>query len=183
MKLKIKITGPKVHEVGYRYFLMSMAMSRRIRRFEANNIEGEEEQEVEVVVDGDEEKVAAFKELTRTKWPDRAEVSSVCFEDYDGDVMRIGEYAQFCATVQMNKALPILLDIRDDTRSMKNDLKSVKDDTGSLIKGQDTLIKGQKDIVDEIRDLREDLARRDSGERLIRIEKDVSTIKSKLSIR
>ncbi|HNU38952.1 MAG TPA: hypothetical protein PKI26_01535, partial [Methanothrix sp.] len=26
MKLKIQISGPKVHDVGYRYFLMSLAM-------------------------------------------------------------------------------------------------------------------------------------------------------------
>lgn len=39
MKLKIKISGPKVHDVGYRYFLMSMAMANRIRMFEAHNTE------------------------------------------------------------------------------------------------------------------------------------------------
>ncbi len=42
MKIKIRITGRKVHDVGYRYFLMSMAMSNRIRMFEAHNIEGTE---------------------------------------------------------------------------------------------------------------------------------------------
>jgi hypothetical protein len=44
MKLKITITGPKVHDVGYRYLLMRMAMAKRIRMFEAHNtesIEGE----------------------------------------------------------------------------------------------------------------------------------------------
>ncbi len=176
MKLRIKITGPRVHEVGYRYFLMSKAMSRRIRKFEAHNIESEGEQEVEVLVEGDEEKVDAFKDMTRTKWPRRAEVSRVSFEDYDGDVMRIGEYAQFCTTVQLDKAIPVLLDMRDD-------LKAVKEDTGSLKKGQDVLITGQADIADEIRALRDDLASRDCGERLVRMEKDIRTIKSKLSIR
>lgn len=197
MKLKIAIIGPKVHNVGYRYFLMNNAMSRRIRMFEAHNIEGETEQEVEVLIDSDEGKVATFKELARTKWPKRAEVSSVSFEDFDGDVMRIGEYAQFCTTIQMDKAIPVLLDIRDDTKamkedigSMKGDMRSVKEDIGSM-KGDlkcvrdntASLIKGQNDTIGEFRDLREDLARRDSGERLARMEKDVRTIKSKLSIR
>ena len=31
MKIKIKITGPKVHDVGYRYFLMSNAMDLGLR--------------------------------------------------------------------------------------------------------------------------------------------------------
>jgi hypothetical protein len=83
--------------------------------------------------------------------------------------MRIGEYAHFCTTVQLDKAIPVLLDIRDD-------LKAVRNDTSSLIKGQN-------DTMEEIRDLREDLTRRDSGERLVRMEKDIRTIKSKLSIR
>lgn len=183
MKLRIAITGPKVHNVDYRYFLMSKAMSRRIRMFEAHNIEGEKEQEVEVLIDSDEGKVAAFKELARTKWPERAEVSSVSFEDFDGDVMRIGEYAQFCTTIQMDKAIPVLLDIRDDTKAMKEDIGSMKGDLKCVRDNTASLIKGQNDTIGEFRDLREDLARRDSGERLARMEKDVRTIKSKLSIR
>jgi hypothetical protein len=35
MKLKIKITGPKVHEVGYRYFLMSNAIDMGLKGFHA----------------------------------------------------------------------------------------------------------------------------------------------------
>lgn len=54
MKLRIRIIGPKVHDVGYRYFLMSMAMANGIRRFEAHNIERCTEKEVLVLVDGGE---------------------------------------------------------------------------------------------------------------------------------
>ncbi len=60
MKLKIKITGPKVHDVGYRYFLMNMAMSNRIRMFEAHNTESDSNQEVLVFVDGEDKAVEAF---------------------------------------------------------------------------------------------------------------------------
>jgi hypothetical protein len=51
MKIKIKITGRKVHDIGYRYFLMSMAMSNRIRMFEAHNLDGSEGEEVLIFVD------------------------------------------------------------------------------------------------------------------------------------
>jgi hypothetical protein len=51
MKLKAKIAGPKVHDVGYRYFLMSMAMSNRIRMFEAHNIESNDGDEVLVLAE------------------------------------------------------------------------------------------------------------------------------------
>ena len=69
MKLKAKIVGPKVQDVGYRYFLMSMAMSNRIRMFEAHNIESNE---VWAFVDGDDEAVKAFRAQAETKRPAKA---------------------------------------------------------------------------------------------------------------
>ena len=104
MKLKVKITGPKVHDVGYRYFLMSMAMANRIRRFEAHNIKSSEGSEVIAFADGDNKAINAFRSLIETNRPDRSEVSNIVFEDFDGEVMKIGEFAQFCSTVQLNKA-------------------------------------------------------------------------------
>jgi acylphosphatase len=174
MKQKMRILGPRVHDVGYRYFLMSNAMSRGIRMFEAHNIEGGEEDEVMVLVDGGEKEIAALRKLVETRRPERAEVSKVAFEDYDSDVIRIGEYAQFCTTVQMNKAIPVLLDIRDDMKSMKDDMKS-------LAEGQDILIKGQNEIVIEIRSMRENLIER-SDDRLARMEKDTQAIKTTIGI-
>ena len=126
MKIKIKITGRKVHDVGYRYFLMSMAMSNRIRMFEAHNIEGSEGNEVQVYVDGDEEAIKAFRALVETKRPVYSEVSNIVFDDFDGEVMKIGEYAQFCATVQLNKAIPVLLEIRDNTKVTPQILEEIK---------------------------------------------------------
>lgn len=126
MKLKIKIAGPKVHDVGYRYFLMSMAMSNRIRMFEAHSIEGNEGNEVLVFAEGDEEAIKAFRVLAETKRPARSEVSSIAFEDYDGDVMKIGEFAQFCSIVQLNKAIPVLLEIRDNTAVTPRILEEIK---------------------------------------------------------
>lgn len=126
MKLKVKITGPKVHDVGYRYFLMSMAMANRIRMFEAHNIESGEGEEVLVFADGDEEAIKAFRALAETKRPARSEVSNIVFDDFEGEVMKIGEYAQFCATVQLNKAIPVLLEIRDNTAVTPQILEEIK---------------------------------------------------------
>ena len=105
MKLKIKIAGPKVHDVGYRYFLMSMAMSNRIRMFEAHNTESDEGQEVLIFADGEDKAIEAFRALVKTKLPARSEVSNIAFEDFDGEIMRIGEYAQFYSTVLLNKLI------------------------------------------------------------------------------
>lgn len=96
MKIKITITGHKVHDVGYRYFLMSMAMSSRIRMFEAHNLDGSEGKEVLVFADGNEEAIKAFCALVETERPVHSEVSDIVFDDFHGEVMKIGEYAQFC---------------------------------------------------------------------------------------
>jgi acylphosphatase len=160
MKLKIKITGPKVHDVGYRYFLMSMAMTNRIRMFEAHNIESNEGDEVLVFLDGNEETVKAFRTLAETKRPARSEVSSIAFDDYDGDVMKIGEFAQFCSIVQLNKAIPVLLDMRDDMKAMRKTTDAT---------------------LDEIKGMREDI-QPGYGMTLRQVQSDIRAIKERLGM-
>ena len=160
MKLKIKITGPKVHDVGYRYFLMSMAMTNRIRMFEAHNIESNEGDEVLVFLDGDEETVKAFRTLAETKRPARSEVSSIAFDDNDGDVMKIGEFAQFCSIVQLNKAIPVLLDMRDDMKAMRKTTDAT---------------------LDEIKGMREDI-QPGYGMTLRQVQSDIRAIKERLGM-
>ncbi|VVB69172.1 Acylphosphatase [uncultured archaeon] len=126
MKLKVRIIGPKVHDIGYRYFLLSMAMSNGIKMFEAHNIESGEGEEVIVFVDGDEAAIKAFQKLVETKRPASSDVSSILFNDYKGEVMKVGEYAQFCTTVQLNKAILVLMDIRDNTKATPQILEEIK---------------------------------------------------------
>ena len=176
MKLQITIIGPKVHDVGYRYFLMSMAMAQRIRMFEAHNLESVMGEEVLVLVDGGEQEIKAFRALVETKRPERAEVSKVAIDDYGGEVMKIGEYAQFCATVQMNKAIPLLLSVNDNLLSMNDKMDSMNDK-------MEAIVRGQEDTTEEIRGLRDDLAIRNNIEWQKRMEKDIRIIKSKMGIR
>jgi len=165
MKLKIQISGPKVHDVGYRYFLMSLAMANRIRMFEAHNTETTEGEEVLVFIDGEEDAVKGFLALVRSKRPARSEVSGIFSDGFEGEVMKIGEYAQFCSTVQLNKAIPLLLDIRDDMKEIKVDIKEVKVDLKEMktdireIKIDITEIKTDlKEIKTDINELGEDIS-------------------------
>ena len=51
MKRKIEIIGPKVHGVGYRYFLMNQAMFMGVNGFAAQNQPGKNgQQEVWVII-------------------------------------------------------------------------------------------------------------------------------------
>lgn len=156
MKLRIKITGPKVHDVGYRYFLMSNAIDLGLMGFHARNRTGEKEQEVIALVEGDEEAIDDFKKLVRAKKPDHADVLSVAFEDYAGEVMRTGEYAQVCTALQLNKAIPVLLEIRNNTSVTPQ-------------------------ILEEIKGLRDEI-QPGVAEQLRRVEADIRAIKERLGM-
>jgi acylphosphatase/gas vesicle protein len=160
MKLKVKIIGPKVHDVGYRYLLMSNAIDLGLKGFHARNKMGEKEQEVIVLVDGDEEAIADFKVMVGAQKPEHAEVSNITCVDYEGDVMRTGEYAQVCSAQQLNKAIPLLLNIRDDLKEMKCDVKEMKGDIKAVRKtGDETLneIKAVRKNTDTTPQISEDM--------------------------
>jgi acylphosphatase len=153
MKIKIKITGPKVHNVGYRYFLMSTAIDMGLRGFQARNRAGEKEQEVIALVDGDEEAIADFKAMVEAQKPEHAEISNITCVDYEGDVMRTGEYAQVCSAQQLNKAIPLLLDMRNDLKEMKGDIKAVRKNMDAIPR----LEANTNLVLEEIKGMREDI--------------------------
>lgn len=181
MKLKVKITGPKVHDVGYRYFLMSMAMSNRIRMFEAHNTESDEGQEVLIFADGEDKAIEAFCSLVKTKQPARSKVSNIAFDEFDGEIMRIGEYAQFCSTVQLNKAIPVLIDLRDDIKEMKGDVKAVRKTTEATLDETKSIRKTTDITLEEIRGMREDI-QPGYGMTLRQVQVDIRAIKERLGM-
>ena len=167
MKIKIKITGPKIHDVGYRYFLMSNAIDFGLRGFHARNRMNGKEPEVVVLIEGDEESIADFKKLAETRKPEHAEVSNIAFEDYEGDVMRTGEYAQVCSALQLNKAIPVLLDISDNTKSTLEEIKVVRKNTDATL--------------EEIKGMREDI-QPGYATHFRQIQSDIRAIKERLGM-
>ena len=121
--------------------LMSNAIDLGLKGFQARNRMRGMVQEVIAFVEGDEEAVAEFKALVESRKPEHSKVSDVTFEEFDGDVMGTGDYAQVCTAVQMNKAIPVLLDIRDDMKEMKGDVKEMKGDMKEM-KGDMKEMKG-----------------------------------------
>ena len=68
MKVRITITG-KVHDVGYRPFLLDLADSLLIERFDARNVMLKGKQAVVVLVEGDKDRINQFIELVKTERP------------------------------------------------------------------------------------------------------------------
>lgn len=60
MKLKVKISCPKVHDVGYRVFLLRHAMNLALPGLSTYNCEEDGQQEVIALVEGDEARITAF---------------------------------------------------------------------------------------------------------------------------
>jgi acylphosphatase len=161
MKLKITITGQNVHNVGYRYFLMSSAIDFALRGFQARNTMSGNEQEVVALVEGNEEAIADFKKLIERQKPERCLVSNIAFEETDDVVMKTGEYAQVCTAFQLNKAIPLLLDMRDDLKAVRkttdstlDEIKAVRKTTDSTLDEIKAVRKTTDSTLDEIKAVR-----------------------------
>ena len=66
-------------------------------------------------------------EITEAFARDRPEVSSIDYSSYEGTVMDKGSYAQICTAHQLNKAIPILLDIKANTAPTPESLEDSSD--------------------------------------------------------
>ena len=153
MKLKVKITGPKVHDVGYRVFLLKNAMNLALPGLSTYNWEENGQQEVIALVEGDEARIAPFLQVIEKNKPELAEVSKVTSEPYDGDVGRTSEVAMLFSFVQLDKAIPLLLDMRDDLKAVRKNtdmIPQISEDIKAVRKtGNETLseIKGLRDDI------------------------------------
>jgi len=153
MKLMIKITCPKVHDVGYRVFLLKHAMNTALSGLSTYNRDGDGQQEVIALVEGDEARIKAFLKAIEKNKPEMAEVSNVTSEPYDGEVGRTSEVAMFCSFVQLDKAIPLLLDMRDDLKAVRKNtdmIPQMSEDIKAIRKTTDT-------TLEEIKGLREDI--------------------------
>jgi len=194
MKLKIKIVGSKVHYVGYRVFLLKHAMNLALPGLSTYNWEENGQQEVIALVEGNEARVTAFLQTVEKNKPKLAEVSKVTFEDYDGDVGRTSEVAMLFSFVQLDKAIPLLLDMRDDLKAVRKNtdmIPQISEDIKAVRKNTDTIPQISEDIkavrkttdatLDEIKGMREDI-QPGYAMQFRQMQADVRVIKDRLGI-
>jgi len=148
MKKKIVITGKKVHNVGYRPFLLAVAESLGIKRYFADNFFVDSKQGVYVLIDTDEEKVNAFVQHISQNFPEKAEVESITQEDYDGGVMGIASYYRYLTASQLSKiatygrkmierqdrTIEILNSVKEDTSAIRQDTAAIRQNTAAIKK-------------------------------------------------
>jgi acylphosphatase len=197
VKIKLTITGEKVHNVGYRVFLFDEAQRLGLEGFNALNVSIEGKPGITVLAEGSEEVVDAFVEFAKTNYPSKANVDKVETEDFGERIPKTEDYFLRIMTEQMNKGVPAILDIKDNTEKMlgkqdqmlgKQDetttiLKSIKKDTSIIpsIKGDTSDIKTPlKRIEGDITDTKFSLSSF-IEERYEKLEKEIAEIKATLA--
>jgi hypothetical protein len=141
------------------------------------NWEENGQQEVIALVEGDEARIAAFRQMVEKNKPELAEVSKVTSEDYNGEVGRASEVAMFCSFVQLDKAIPLLLDMRDDLKAVRKNtdtIPQISEDMKAVRKTTDA-------TLDEIKGMREDI-QPGYGMHFRQVQADIRAIKERLGM-
>jgi acylphosphatase len=171
MKLKVRIRGSKVHDMGYRVILLRKAMELGAEKFNALNSEEDGLQVIMAFIEGSEDAIEEFSVAVRSCKPARAEVSEISFHEYSGHIIGMDAYMHLTQVEQLDKGRPALLRI-----DQKQDRMIEKQD--KMLEKQDET---REDIVNEIRSLRCDL-KSSLDDRFARIETDIDRIKAKIGL-
>jgi len=193
MKVETKIIGNKVHDVGYRVFLLRKALEIGAQRFNAYNTKENGKQVLISFLEGDRDQISTFRNYVLNNKPENAEVLDIIFEDYAGYVVSIVDYMHLIQVEQLSKGIPAILSIdrKQDRMLEKQDQMLNKQD--QMLNKQDQMIDKQDktlgkldqtriEISGEIKELRRDL-RSYLNEKLIKIESDIFQIKERIGLK
>ena len=105
MKQKIVIAGPKVHGIGYRPFLISLADEFEIGKFSVHNSEEDGKQIVIAKADAVYAQLIAFIDAVRARKPKKADVSGIRSEPFEGRMPSIVRTSMLSMSYQLAKGI------------------------------------------------------------------------------
>ena len=108
-KIKARITGCKVHDVGYWVLLVNKAISLGVDNFNVFNTYFDGVQVVIVVIEADDEEMEEFKRFVVSVRSDKSIVDEVAFEECRNNVPPIERIMQSFQMEQCGKGIQILL--------------------------------------------------------------------------
>ncbi|MCX9076259.1 MAG: acylphosphatase [Candidatus Methanoperedens sp.] len=179
-KLKIKITGSKVHDVGYRVFLVNKALSLGVNNFNAFNTYFDDTQTVITIIEANDEAIEEFKNYVTSFRPKEASTENISFEDYRNTVPPIERLMQSFQMEQWGKGIPILLQISE---KLDNNTSILKENT-SILKENTSILKDFKNETNENFGRLTDIMTKhdvDAQERIAYLTTEISGIKERLS--
>lgn len=192
MKMQAVITGGKVHDVGYRVFLLQRGLGLGFQKFSARNrVQGGAEQVV-VQYEGDSGQVDALNSIIREEHPPDANVSDIVFEQYEGYVISTIDYMHMIQIEQLAKGIPAILSIDKKQDKMLEKMDCMLEKQDNMLEKQDNMLEKQDNmlekmdqmegsITNEIRDLRTDMCSH-FDRRLSTMEADIQQIKAKIGL-
>ena len=189
MAKKITIVGDRVHNVGYRIFIIKRADELFIERLAVRNIKIDGKQAVLILVDGDEDQLREFIELIKTEKPEKAIVDEIRVEDYSGNVPDIERVRNMLNTRQLGKIVDVGLKLLDEMKRTRETLGEKIDEVGKKVDKVAEKVDKVGEKVDHAREefgekidmLRADL-KSYMEERFRIIEEDIRKIKAKLGM-
>ena len=194
IKNKIIIQGPKVHDVGYRVFLLNRALQSGLIGFSAfNHTLPDNIQQIEICIEGDTESIEEFTTDLHDNIPVHAIVDTISIEPYGKRVITIMDYMHLVQVEQLDKGIPAILSIQSSQEKMlekqdrmleKQDVMISKQDQmlekqDQMLGKQDLMIDTQKLTNKEIQTLRYDL-KTEMNERFNKIEHELQEVKNAL---
>jgi acylphosphatase len=171
MRVKVTIIGGKVHDVGYRPFLLDLADSLLIERFDARNVVIKGREAVIVLVEGDEDQINQFIELVKKEKPENAVVEDIKVEEFKGFVRSIDSYRQSLMVNQLNKIVQVGLQMlkKQDLMLHKQDLMLQRQDL--MLQKQDQMLQKQDLMLEKMDAM---LQKQDETIKIIREESEKS---------
>jgi len=187
---KITIKG-KVHDVGYRLFLLTEAESLLIDYFDARNVIVNGEQQLIVLVRGPGDKISTFVDFIHSNYPPEASVHDISVEEYTEEVRSIDSFRQSFMVVQLAKIAQAglmmlkkqdqMLDKQDQMLSKQDQMLDKQDQMLSkqdqMLSKQDQMLSKQDMLINVVREESEKV-RNVIKERF---EEDMKWLKSEIS--
>ena len=148
MKIKFIIKGQKVHNVGYRVFLVNKALSLAVDNFNTFNTFINDVQAVIAIMEADAEVIEDYKGFISTTVPEEAGTVTVSAEDYYNAVPPIERVMQGFQMEQMGKGIHILLNMLEKQGQMLDKQDHSLEKQGQMLDKQDQSLEKQDGMIE-----------------------------------
>ena len=143
---KITIKG-KVHDVGYRLFLLTEAESLLIDYFDARNVIVNGEQQLIVLVRGPGDKISTFVDFIHSNYPPEASVHDISVEEYTEEVRSIDSFRQSFMVAQLAKIAQAGLMMLKKQDQMLDKQDQMLDKQDQMLDKQDQMLDKQDQML------------------------------------
>ena len=108
------------------------------------------------MAEGDDDQIAALRELVASKRPKDARVSDVAIEEYDGRIVSTTDFMHIIQVQQLNKGIPAILRIQTTQEKMLEKQCMMLDKQDQMLDKQDQMLDKQETTISILKNIKED---------------------------